>query len=123
MNPLALNLPMAARLVKPVAAFSEKPSTAFIFAWLGVASNVAVNGAVCSGSGVFVRRDGQDRRCHEGPAAPRDQAAGGDRDAVVTHSAHGTPDFEAMLVCRCDDDAIVVSATSGVQRPIAGGSR
>src|ERR1019366_7822238 len=55
MNPFSLNLAMAASLVKSVAAFSEKPSTASIFAWPGVASNVAVNGAVCRRSGVFVQ--------------------------------------------------------------------
>src|ERR1035437_5178834 len=55
MKPFSLNLAMAARLVKSVAAFREKPTTASIFAWMGVASNVAVNGTVCSGSGVFVQ--------------------------------------------------------------------
>src|ERR1019366_4169021 len=55
MNPFSLNLAMAARLVKSVASFSEKPTTASIFAWLGVASNVAVNGAVSSATVVFVQ--------------------------------------------------------------------
>ena len=43
-------------------------------------------------------RDGPDRRRDEGAAAPRDQAARGDRDAEhEPHERRASPDFEAML--------------------------